>query len=76
MSKKKCCEIIYMDFTNVDCGWDAYRKSDCYELQPGVWIPRWFDNALVDSAETKQEAMRQIKEEWHIPNVGMCLVTN
>ena len=65
----KCCEIIYFKH---DMGWDCYEKSDCHNFQ-GSWVPRWFDNPVVEDAATKKDAVKQIKE-MHI--LGVCLVKN
>lgn len=63
----KCCDIVYWKH---DDGWDAYQRSEC-ELFNGKWIPKWFDDFVIEDAPTKADAVRQIKE-MHI--LGVCLV--
>ncbi len=63
----KCCEVVYFKH---DMGWDCYDKTECYKFQ-GAWLPRWFDNPVVEDAPTKKDATQQIKD-LHI--LGVCLV--
>lgn len=70
---KKCCSVLYFDYTDIELGWDAYLKKDCVEFD-GSWVPDNFDNAIVNGAATKSEAQKEAKkylEETHI--LGLCL---
>ena len=66
-SMSKCCEVVYFKH---DMGWDCYDKSECHKFQ-GTWLPRWFDNPIVEDAPTKKDATQQIKDMHFL---GMCLV--
>jgi hypothetical protein len=67
VAKRKCCDIIYWRH---DDGWDAYRKSDC-EFINRHWVPRWFDNFIIEDYPTKASAQAEMRE-WH--PLGVCLV--
>lgn len=61
---KRCCRIIYFNYTDVDLGWDAHNVKDC-ELTEWGYMPVDFDSALITGASTKKEAVERIASEWH-----------
>lgn len=63
----KCCEPVYWKHED---GWDIYNKSDCYLIN-GHYVPRWFDNFIVEDLPTKKAAMQEVKDR-HV--LGVCLV--
>jgi hypothetical protein len=67
MNCKKCDLILFKH----EDGWDCYKKADCYKIN-GKWIPRWFDDFIIEDAASKQEASNKIKA-LHV--LGICLVT-
>jgi hypothetical protein len=62
-----CCEVIYWKH---DDGWDAYLKRDCANHN-GKWIPRWFDDFIIEDAVSKKVASAEVAS-MHI--LGICLV--
>lgn len=63
------CPVVFWKHKD---GWDIYRKSDCYlSAFSGEWIPQWFDDAIVEDAKTKKEAVKELST-WHV--LGVCLV--
>jgi len=71
MSSFKCCKPVY--FRHED-GWDVYPKSECH--QPlwaqgnTTWIPRWFDEAIIEDAPTKLAAQKEMAD---LHPFGLCL---
>jgi len=53
-----------------DDGWDIYPQADCEKIN-GSWIPRFFDNPIVEDAKTKKEAFIEFNK-CHA--IGICLV--
>lgn len=66
---KKCCSLIYWKH---DDGWDVFRRSDCFKNWDGTFVPKSFDCALIEDQETKQQAIKEMKD-WH--RFGFCLVS-
>jgi hypothetical protein len=63
----KCCDPVYWKH---DSGWDAYTRSSCYEVE-GSWIPRWFDDFIVEDCATKKEAVKHVRS---LHFLGVCIV--
>jgi len=64
----KKCDLVY--FKHED-GWDCYEKKDC-TLIGFKYIPKWFDNFIVEDAPSKKVAVKEINA-LHV--LGICLVT-
>jgi len=64
----KKCDLV---FWKHDDGWDCYQKTNCYAIN-GKWIPKWFDDFIIEDAPTKNDAMQKINS-FHV--LGICLIT-
>lgn len=69
MKKYGCCKPVLWKHED---GWDVYAQEDC-ALIGTKWIPKWFDAPLVEDAQTKADAVREVAD-WHL--LGVCLVRN
>jgi hypothetical protein len=61
-----CCAPVLFHH---DCGWDAYRTSECTTINNKL-VPAWFDNAIVEDAPTKEACIRELSE-LHV--LGVCI---
>lgn len=64
-----CCKPV---FWRHEDGWDVYPREECMQLTDGSWVPRWFDQFIIEDAPTRKAAAAELKE-WHV--FGICLVT-
>lgn len=63
------CQPVVIRFEE---GWDVYRRADCYQTETGAWVPRWYDNPIVEDAATRKAALAELAT-WHV--LGVCLAS-
>lgn len=63
------CKVFYWKH---DDGWDVYYQSDGYKYQD-TWIPDWFDSALLEDCQSKQDAKKEATEYYSNTHLlGVC----